>query len=80
MTYISRYCKGISETDEKELRIFAARRKKESLGKGIVVKFVKNTQSEDARNENRNSNLILQADDKTSSLVPECTQVKILKK
>lgn len=37
-----RYCKGITETEEKELRLFAANRKCESLGKGIVVKFVSN--------------------------------------
>ena len=39
-----RYCKGITETEEKELRLFAANRKCESLGKGIVVKFVSNVE------------------------------------
>ena len=42
---IDRYCKGISETEEKELRIFAASRKQESLGKGMVVKYVSNKES-----------------------------------
>ena len=46
--FINRYCKGITETEEKELRIFAESRKRESLGKGIVAKFVSNAQSSSA--------------------------------
>ena len=78
MSYISRYCKGISETDEKELRLFAARRKEESLGKGMVVKFVLNTQFAENTKEGGNSTLILPSDEKNNLLVLECTQVKIL--
>ena len=39
-TLFFRYCKGITEIEENELRLFAAKRKQESLGKGTVVKFL----------------------------------------
>ena len=42
-----RYCKSIDETDETELKEFAAKRKKESLGKGIITKYVKPSANDD---------------------------------
>ena len=52
--FINRYCKDISETEESELRLFASKRKQESLGKGTVLKFVSNSES----NENTRHNLL----------------------
>ena len=49
---IYRYCKGITEVEENELRLFAAKRKQESLGKGTVVKFLPQRISADNTSEN----------------------------
>ena len=50
-----RYCKGITEEEENELRLFAAKRKQESLGKGTVVKFLPQTISADNKTEKNSS-------------------------
>ena len=42
-----RYCKSIDPTEETELKEFAAKRKKESLGKGIITKYVKPSANDD---------------------------------
>ena len=50
-----RYCKGITEAEENELRLFAAKRKQESLGKGTVVKFLPQKISAESTTENNSS-------------------------
>ena len=50
-----RYCKGITEVEENELRLFAAKRKQESLGKGTVVKFLSKKIPTDNNTENNQS-------------------------
>ena len=43
-----RYCKSIDPTEETELKEFAAKRKKESLGKGIITKYGKPSANDDS--------------------------------
>lgn len=87
-TYIHRYCKGISDTEEKELRLFAGKRKQESLGKGMVVKFVDNAESNENTKQNLSNldpnyvngkegkcNSILPNDRKSGFLSSACTEV-----
>ena len=49
--YMYRYCKGISEAEEKELKQFAEKRKIESLGKGVVVKHMPNGEIKQCKEE-----------------------------
>ena len=73
-----RYCKSIDETEETELKEFAAKRKKESLGKGIIKKYVKPSSNDDNYTQvgscgrNKDVGGVYREDTEDSTLLSHC--------